>query len=101
MAIKVDAVKVLNIDEVPYAVDAMSEEIQAKVTMFDGWNQKDADLSDELTMVRAAKNDLSRSIILAVRQEKEAAEQANTAEVEGTGDGTDTPAEASEDSPDV
>ena len=76
MAKAIEPVKVLNIDDVPYAVDAMSDEVKAMVEVFNGWNQRDADLSDDLAMVRAAKNDLSRRIILQVRKEKEEAEAA-------------------------
>lgn len=93
---KVEDVKVLNIDETPYAVDAMSDEVQAQVALFNEWNQRDADLSNELAMVRAAKNDLSRRIILQVRQEKEEAEGSATGTgdgTEGTGDGDDAPTE--------
>ena len=82
MARKVEDVKVLNIDETPYAVDTLSEAVQDMVAVFNGWNQKDADLTDELTMVRSAKNELSRRIILQVREDMAASE-------EGTGDGTD------------
>ena len=71
---KVEDIKVLNIDEVPYAVDAMSDEVKAMVEVFNSWNQREADVREELSMVMAAKNDLSRRIILQVRQEKEAAE---------------------------
>ena len=76
MAQQVEDVKVLNIDGTPYAVDAMSDEVQAMVDVFNGWNQKEADVRDELAMIQAAKNDISRRIILQVRQEKEEAEGA-------------------------
>lgn len=78
MTKQVEEVKVLNIDDVPYAVDAMSDEVKSMVAVFNSWNQQDADVTDKLTMVRAAKNDLSRRIILQVRQEKEAKEAAET-----------------------
>lgn len=80
---KVEDVKVLNIDEVPYAVDAMSEAVQAMVTVFNGWNQKEADLRDELMMVQAAKNDLSRRIILQVREDRDAEAEGNSDPTEG------------------
>ncbi len=74
MGKKVEPVKVLNIDDVPYAVDAMSDAVKDMVEVFNGWNQDEADLLDEVKKVRAAKNDLSRNIILQVRKEKEEAE---------------------------
>lgn len=71
---KVEDIKVLNIDDVPYAVDAMSDEVKAMVEVFNEWNQQEADARNALSMIMAAKNDLSRRIILQVREEKEAAE---------------------------
>lgn len=73
---KVDPVKVLNIDNVPYAVDAMSENVKSMVRVYDEWNQKLVDAQDEVAVRRAALNDLSRTIIVAVREEQEAAKKA-------------------------
>ena len=99
---QVEDVKVLNIDGTPYAVDAMSEEVQAMVAVFNGWNQKEADQRDELAMIQAAKNDISRRIILQVRQEKEEAE-ATTEEGTPNGDApvatADVPADAPAEAP--
>ena len=36
---QVDELKIINIDEVPYAVDAMSKEIQGQVALFNEWHQ--------------------------------------------------------------
>lgn len=77
---QVEDIKVLNIDNVPYAVDGMSDEVKAMVDVFNGWSRKEAEALDELTLVRAAKNDLSRQIILQVRKEKEEAEAAEAGE---------------------
>ena len=76
MARKVDDIKVLNIDEQTYAVDAMSETIQGMVEIYNGWNQEHSDAQDRVLQLQAAKNDLSRQIILQVRKEKEEAEKA-------------------------
>jgi hypothetical protein len=77
---KVEDIKVLNIDGVPYAVDGMSDDVKRMVDLFNEWSQKEVDVRSELAMVQAAKNDLSRNIILQVRKEKEEAEAAETAE---------------------
>jgi hypothetical protein len=92
---QVKDIEVINIDEQTYAVSAMSEQIQGMVAIFNEWNQKDADARDVVAMVQAAKNELSRQIIAAVRAEQEAADAEESAEevaditdeVEGTGDG--------------
>ncbi len=75
-------IKVLNIDDTPYAVDAMSDEVQEMVAVFNSWNRKEAEAFDSLTMIRAAKNDLSRTIVNLVRKEKEEAEAAKAAAAE-------------------
>lgn len=99
MAKTVEPVKVLNIDDVPYAVDAMSNEVQEMVEVFNGWNQDEANILDDLAKIRAAKNDLSRRIILQVRKEKEDAEaealatEAPSVEADTTVSGEDQPAE--------
>ena len=82
MATKVEDVKVLNIDDVPYAVDAMSDEVRAMVDTFNDWNRREATIVDDLALVRAAKNNLSMSIIQQVRNEKAAAEEAASAATE-------------------
>ena len=69
-------IKVLNIDGTPYAVDDMSEEVKGLVKVWNGWSEKENELSDSLTMVRAAKETLSRQIISTVRKEKADAEAA-------------------------
>ena len=73
---KVEDVKVLNIDGVPYAVDGMSEQVQQLVSVYNEWNQDEADCRNRLMQLQAAKNDLSRQIILQVRNEKAEAERA-------------------------
>ena len=91
---KVEDVKVLNIDDVPYAVDGMSEQVQSMVDVFNEWNQKEADARDNLIMIQAAKNDLSRSIVSTVRKEKEEAEAAQAAAAANDdGGNTEAPAE--------
>lgn len=71
---KVDDIKVLNIDDVAYAVDEMSDEVKKLVDVYNEWNQRAVDVQSELLMVQSAKNDLSRQIIMQVRKEKEEAE---------------------------
>lgn len=70
----VQDIQVINIDSVPYAVDAMSETAQRLVGVYNGWNQKEADIRDELMVIQAAKETLSRQIIEQVRAEKAEAE---------------------------
>jgi hypothetical protein len=80
---KVTDITVLNIDEVPYAVESLSAEVQALVDIYNDWNRKEAEVRDELTRFQAAKETLSRQIIGKVREQTaadEAAAAANDAE---------------------
>lgn len=79
---QIEDVKVLNIDNVPYAVDSMSDQVKQLVAIYNEWNQKEADARNEFMLVQAAKNDLSRQIIQQVRAEK-AEEAAKAEEAEG------------------
>ena len=88
---KVTDITVLNIDEVPYAVESLSDEVKALVEIYNDWNQKEAEVRDELTRFQAAKETLSRQIIGKVREQVAAdAEAANDAEEAPT----DAPADA-------
>jgi len=78
---KVTDITVLNIDEKPYAVESLTDEIKALVEVYNEWNRKEADVRDELTRFQAAKETLSRQIIGQVREHIEA-EEAAAAEAE-------------------
>lgn len=78
---EVEPVKILTIDEKPFAVDAMSEEVQKVIGVFDRWNLIEADkqhqvnvLADEISMIRAAKETVSRQILDMIKEEQKAAE---------------------------
>ena len=63
----------LNIDEVTYDVDKLSEEVQGLVAIYNRWNLKEADARGELAILQAAKQTLSAQIVNTVRTEAEAA----------------------------
>ena len=65
---KVVDITVLNIDDVPYAVETLPEEVQALVEIYNEWNRKEAEVRDELTRFHAAKETLSRQIVTKVRE---------------------------------
>ena len=74
----VNDITVLNIDETPYAVESLSEEVQALVEVYNNWNQKESDARGELAILQAAKQTLSAQIVNKVRDEQAAAEAAPT-----------------------
>lgn len=67
---EVQDIKVLNIDDVQYAVESMSETCQRLVGVYNDWNKKEAAVREELMILQAAKETLSRQIIDQVRKEK-------------------------------
>jgi hypothetical protein len=73
---KVEEIKILNIDNVPYAVDAMSKEVQELVAAYNEMLVREAEVKSWYTIVQAAKAQLSQQIIGQVRADKEAAEKA-------------------------
>lgn len=89
---KVEDIKVLNIDETPYAVDSMSEEVKNLVEVYNEWNQDLADAQKEFAQKRAAVQSLSNQIIQTVRQEKAQAEAAAAQEAAEAAEG-EAPAE--------
>jgi len=91
----VNDITVLNIDETPYAVESLSEEVQSLVEVYNAWNQKESDARGELAILQAAKQTLSAQIVAKVREETAAAaateanvttDEATAAETEAAAD---------------
>lgn len=70
---KVQETKTLNIDNVAYAVEKMSPQLQQLVALMDEWRQEEADLSSKVTMVRSALQNVQNAIYNTINQEREAA----------------------------
>lgn len=66
---KVDEIRVLNIDDQAYAVDMMSDKVKRLVAIFNEWAQQEVDANDRLAQIQCAKQELSRQIVAAVREE--------------------------------
>jgi len=75
---QVEDIKVLNIDNVPYAVDSMSDEVKQLVEVYNEWNQDLANAQKAFAQLRASVQSLSNQIITQVRNEK--AQEAAAAE---------------------
>lgn len=69
---KVEAITIINVDDVPYAVNDMSDEVKRLVEFYNEWRQKESDVKSELLLVQSGQRDLSREIIASIRRESEA-----------------------------
>lgn len=76
----VNDIETINIDEVTYKVEELSEEARALVEIYNDWNQKEAEVRDELTRFQAAKQTLSTQIIAKIRADNAPEEAVNTTE---------------------
>lgn len=70
---KVKEVAILNIDNVPYAVDTMSVDVQNLVTTFNEWNQTFANKQQEVQIFQVALESLQQQIIGQIKKERDAA----------------------------
>lgn len=68
-------ISVISIDDIPYAVDNLPEEVQEMVLVYNRWNREEIDLlkehrflSDKIMQVTLAKNAMSQRMVLAVRK---------------------------------
>lgn len=102
----VQPVTTLNIDGNVLQVADLGPRVQALVNVYNDWNQQLADAQGKFALVQAALNDLSRQIIVQIKQDSDAAaaaanDAAAVVAAAPTADGTApaTPVAASDASP--
>lgn len=64
----------VTIDEQSFEVASLSENVQQMIALMDEWRQKDADLTSELLMVRAALRDIQNTLLTTIKSETAPAE---------------------------
>lgn len=90
---KPEEIKILTIDDTPYEVAKMSENVQTLVATYNKWNGDSVELQnaaeealaeyrDRIGVQEAAKSELSRRIIATIQQENEERKKEETAEKE-------------------
>lgn len=72
----VQPVSSLNIDGNVLQVADLGPKVQNLLTVYNSWNQKLADAQEQFALVQAALNDLSRQIIVQIKQDAEEAKKA-------------------------
>lgn len=78
---QIQEIKVLNIDDVEYNVEDMSDEVKSLVVVYNEWNQDAAEAHKTFAQLQAAVRGLSQQIIEQVRAD---IAPKTDAEVEGT-----------------
>lgn len=94
---QVEEIKIVNVDEVPYNVDDMSDTVKQLVAFYNEWRQKEADIKSDLLLAQAGMRDISREIILTIRGEVEKAEASDEDDDNGDEDTDDNAAEVNDD----
>lgn len=72
-------VEVITLDGQPFAVSAMSAEIQELMSIYNDWSRRAFDIQQELQMVNMAREGISQKIGQQYHQERAAAAEAETA----------------------
>lgn len=77
----VQPIVTLNIDNNALNVADLSTKVQQLVTVYNEWNQKLADAQTNFALTQAALNDLSRQIIVQIKQDQDEAAAKAAADV--------------------
>ena len=59
----------VTIDDKSYEVASFSDNIKQMIALMDSWRQKDADMTNDLLMVRAAIRDIQNTLLTAIKEE--------------------------------
>lgn len=66
---KIQETVTVSVDEQQYNVADLSDNVKQMIGMMDEWRQKDADLTSEVLMARAAIRDIQNTILAALKEE--------------------------------
>ncbi len=70
----------VTIDEQSFEVSSLSENVQQMIALMDEWRQRDADLTGDLLMVRAAIRDIQNTLLSTIKAETSPAETTEVTE---------------------
>lgn len=70
----------VTIDEQSFEVSSLSENVQQMIALMDEWRQRDADLTGDLLMVRAAIRDIQNTLLSTIKAETTPAEATEVTE---------------------
>lgn len=76
---QIEPITIINVDEIPHAVSEMSVDVKRLVDFYNDWRQEESDAKSVLLKVQAAMRDLSREIVMTIKQEADARQAADDA----------------------
>ncbi len=59
----------VTIDEKTYEVASLSDNTKQMIGLMDEWRQKDADMTNDILMVRAAIRDIQNTLLATIKEE--------------------------------
>jgi len=65
--IEVEDIKVINVDGIPYAADDLPADVKKLVVFYNQWRKDEMAAKSELIKVQSAMRDISREIIVNIR----------------------------------
>lgn len=89
---KIQETVTVNIDDKSYEVSQFGDNIKQMIALMDEWRQKDADLTSELLMVRAAIRDIQNTILSNINAELNPPAEGGVAGANGGDTRAETPA---------
>jgi len=66
----IEPITIINVDNVPHAVQDMSTEVKRLVEFYNDWRSEEATAKSDLLKVQAAMRDLTREIVATIKQEE-------------------------------
>jgi len=79
---QIEPITIINVDEIPHAVSEMSTDVKRLVDFYNDWRQEESDAKSDLLKIQAAMRDLSREIVMTIKQEADARQAADDAAAE-------------------
>lgn len=65
---KIQETVTVTIDETPYDVAALGDAAKQMIVLMDEWRQKEADLTSEILMTRAALRDIQNTLLATIKE---------------------------------
>ncbi|MGI0075827.1 MAG: hypothetical protein ACREAU_00280 [Nitrosopumilaceae archaeon] len=96
-----EEIKIINVDNMPYVVEALPPQIRSLVVLYNEWNVETVNTRNELIKLDIAMKGMAQSIVMAIRAEKQKAEKDAAAAVPDANGAVVMPANEEIGAPDI